>query len=367
MSFDRTKPYNALPKLPPETDIETKAILKICIGAGRALAELKTAGDLIPNQAVLINTIPILEANASSEIENIVTTKDSLFRYSSAEEEATDPAVKETLRYRTALYEGYKSLEKRPVCTATAVSVCRTLRNIEMDIRKVPGTVIAGPVPGGIIYTPPEGEGVIREKMANWERFINETEEFDPLIRLAVMHYQFEAIHPFTDGNGRTGRILNILFLVQQGLLEIPVLYLSHFIISNKSRYYHKLQNVTEEGDWEPWILFILEAIEDTSRWTVEKIRAISRLLNHTCEYVRGRLPKIYSRELVEMTFIQPYCRISNLVNAGIAHRQTASTYLKTLVNIGILREFKVGREKLFLHPKFLNLLTSDENDFPAY
>ena len=181
------------------------------------------------------------------------------------------------------------------------------------------------------------------------------------------MHYQFEAIHPFTDGNGRTGRILNILFLVQQGLLEIPILYLSRFIIGNKSRYYHLLKNVTEEGKWEPWILFILEAIEDTSRWTVEKIRAISRLLDHTCECVKGRLRKIYSRELVEMTFIQPYCRISSLVEAKIARRQTASTYLKALVDIGVLREFKVGREKLFLHPKFLNLLTGEEHNFTEY
>jgi Fic family protein len=367
MSFDRNKPYNVLPELPPEANIETKAILKRCINAGRALAELKTAGELIPNQAVLINTIPILEANASSEIENIVTTTDSLFRYSSAEREARDPAVKETLRYRTALYEGYKSLDKRPVCTATAVSVCRTLRNIEIDIRKVPGTAIAGQVSGGIIYTPPEGENVIREKLANWEKFINESEEFDPLIRLAVMHYQFEAIHPFTDGNGRTGRILNILFLVQQDLLGIPVLYLSRFIIDNKTRYYSLLRNVTEEGEWEPWILFILEAIEDTSRWMVAKIRAISRLLGYTCNYVQNRLPKIYSRELVEMIFTQPYCRIANLVEAGIVRRQTASSYLKALVDIGVLREFKTGREKIFLHPKFFNLLTGDDNSFTEY
>jgi len=367
MSFLRNRPYNELPELPPKADIETRAILKTCIGAGRALAELKTAGDLIPNQTVLINTIPYLEANASSEIENIVTTMDSLFRYSSAEESARDPAVKETLRYRTALYEGFKSLEKRPVCTATAIVVCRILRNIEMDIRKVPGTAIAGAVSGRIIYMPPEGEELIREKMANWEKFINAAEKIDPLIRLAAMHYQFEAIHPFTDGNGRTGRILNILFLVQEGLLNIPVLYLSRFIIRNKDRYYSLLQSVTEQGEWEPWILFMLEAVEDTARWTVEKIRAISRLLDHTCGYVRFRLPKVYSRELVEMTFIQPYCRISNIVEAEIAKRETASTYLKALADIGVLRELKVGREKLFFHPKFLTLLTTDENDFPGY
>jgi len=367
MSFDRNNPYNLLPDLPPAANIETRAILKRCITSGRALAELKTAGELIPNPAVLINTIPILEANASSEIENIVTTTDSLFQYSSAEREARDPAVKETLRYRTALYEGYQSLIKRPISTATAVSVCRTLRNIDIDIRNLPGTAIAGQVSGKIIYTPPEGEDIIQEKLANWGKFINEAEEFDPLIRLAVMHYQFEAIHPFTDGNGRTGRILNILFLVQEGLLQIPILYLSKFLIYNKSRYYRLLRNITEKGEWEPWIIFILEAVEDTSQWTVGKIRAISRLIDYTCNYVRSRLPGIYSRELVDMVFIQPYCRIANLVEAGIAQRQTASNYLKALVGIGVLREFKVGREKLFLHPKFLNLLTGDDNSFAEY
>ena len=367
MSFDRNKPYNLLPGLPPEADVETRAILKKCIAAGRALAELKTAGGLIPNQAVLINTIPILEANASSEVENIVTTTDSLFRYSSAEGEARDPAVKETLRYRTALFQGYQSLKKRPVSTATAVAVCRTLRNIDIDIRKVPGTAISGEKSGEVVYTPPAGEAVIRDKLANWEKFINEAEDIDPLIRLAVMHYQFEAIHPFTDGNGRTGRILNILFLVQEDLLEIPVLYLSRFIIENKEGYYHLLRNVTEKNEWEPWILFMLDAVEDTSRWTVAKIRAVSRLIDYTCGYVRARLPKIYSRELVEMVFIQPYSRIANLVEAGVARRQTASSYLKALVGIGVLKEFKIGREKLFLHQKFLKLLTGDDNSFAEY
>lgn len=367
MKFDRSKPFNALPGLPPEAEIESKSILKKCVRTARVLAELKTAGRLIPNQSVLINTIPLLEANASSEIENIVTTTDSLFRYSSAEAEARDPAVKETLRYRTALYQGYMALSTRPVCTATAVRVCRTLRNVEIDIRDVPGTVIADGTTGNIIYTPPEGESLIREKMANWEKYINEAKEIDPLIRLALMHYQFEAIHPFTDGNGRTGRILNILFLVQENLLEIPVLFLSRYIIKHRSEYYRLLHGVTEKGEWEAWILYMLDALEKTSAWTVAKINSVSELLEHTCKYVRTRLPKIYSRELVEMIFTQPYCRIGNLVEANIAKRQTASNYLKALAEIGVLVEHKVGREKLFLHPRFLNLLTGDSNDFQDY
>ncbi len=367
MNFDRTKPFNELPGLPPEADIESKAILKKCVRAARILAELKTAGKLIPNQSVLINTIPLLEANASSEIENIVTTTDSLFRYSSAEDEARDPAVKETLRYRTALYQGYLALKTRPVSTATAVKVCRTLRNIELDIRDVPGTVIAEEKTRKAIYTPPEGESLIRDKLANWEKYINEATEIDPLIRLALMHYQFEAIHPFTDGNGRTGRILNILFLIQENLLEIPVVFLSRYLIEHRSEYYRLLREVTEKGEWEAWILYMLDALENTSAWTVAKIKAISELLEHTCKYVRTRLPKIYSRELVELIFTQPYCRIGNLVESNIAKRQTASNYLKSLVDIGVLIEHKAGREKLFLHPKFLKLLKGDIHTSQRY
>ena len=367
MKIDRSKPFNELLGLPPEADIESKTILKKCVRTARVLAELKTAGRLIPNQSVLINTILFLEANASSEIENIVTTTDNLFRYSSAEDEARDPAVKETLRYRTALYQGYLALSTRPVCTATAVKVCQTLRNIEIDIRDVPGTVIADEKTKNVIYTPPEGESLIRGKLANWEKFINEAEEIDPLIRFALMHYQFLAIHPFTDGNGRTGRILNILFLVQEDLLKIPVLFLSRYIINHKTQYYRLLRGVTEKGEWEAWILYMLDALENTSAWTVAKINAISELLEHTCKFVRNRLPKIYSQELVEMIFIQPYCRIGNLVESHIAKRQTASNYLKSLVDIGVLLEHKVGREKLFLHPKFLKLLTGDSHTFRRY
>ena len=367
MNYDRARPFNELPFLPPEADIESKQILKKCITAMSALSVLKQAGELIPNQAVLINTIPLLEAKVSSEIENIVTTTDKLFQFASGNEQEADSATKETLRYRHALYQGYLLIREKPVCTATAIEVCTTIRNAQVGVRKVPGTALANPSTNEIVYTPPVGEEVIRGKLANWEGFVNASNDIQPLVSMAVMHYQFEAIHPFTDGKGRTGRVLNILFLIQEGLLDIPVLYLSRFFINHKDRYYSLLREVTENGDWQQWILYVLEAVEETATWTTAKIKAIQDLLAHTCDYVRQRLPKIYSRELVENIFEQPYCRIKNIVEQDIAKRQTASVYLKRLVEIGVLKELKVGKERLYIHPKFLQLLTQDDNSYERY
>lgn len=366
-NFDPTKPYNDLPPLPPLSDIETKAILKRCIGARSALAELKQAAELLPNQTVLINTLPLLEAQASSEIENIVTTTDRLFRLAQMPDERTDPATKEALRYRTALYQGSQALKSRPLCTATAIEVCRTIKDVQMDIRRVPGTTLANDATGEIIYTPPVGESLLRDKLTNWERFLHNETEIDPLIRMAVGHYQFEAIHPFTDGNGRTGRVVNLLFLIDQGLLTLPILYLSRHIIRHKADYYRLLLGVTREEAWEPWILFMLTAVEETARWTTDKIAAIRFLMAHTAEYIHSKLPAVYSHELAQLIFVQPYCRIANLIQAGLAQRQTASVYLKQLCDIGVLQETKVGREKLFIHPKFVRLLTEDPNDFALY
>lgn len=361
-----TRPYNALPPLPPMQELETRPVLKQCILARAALAELRQAAELIPNQAMLINTIPLLEAKDSSEIENIVTTTDQLFQHAHGDG-AGDAATKEALRYRTALHRGFLSLRARPLCTTTAVEICRTLKNADMDIRRVPGTQLANDRTGDVIYTPPEGEARLREMLANWERFLHNQTELDPLIRLAVGHYQFEAIHPFTDGNGRTGRILNILFLIQEDLLTLPILYLSRYIIANKQDYYRLLLDVTRAQAWEPWVLFMLRAVEETSRWTTAKIAAIRALAEHTRQHVRASLPKIYSRELVDVIFEQPYCRIANLVDKDIAQRQAASRYLKDLVELGVLREIKVGKEKLFLHPKLMQLLTRDGNEFTPY
>jgi Fic family protein len=365
--FDPSRPYNSLPALPPKADVETKAILKACIDARTAVASLKQAGALIPNQAVLINTIPLLEAQASSEIENIVTTADALFKYAQLDATQADPATKEALRYRTALREGIDSLRHKPLSTSTAVAICSTISGRPMDIRSVSGTTLTNQANSKVIYTPPVGEGLLREKLANWERFIHNETHIDPLVRMAVAHYQFEAIHPFTDGNGRTGRVLNQLMLVEHGLLDMPVMYLSRYIIRNRADYYRLLLSVTRDEAWENWILYILAGVHETAMWTTAKIEAIRRLMVDTAEYVRAKAPKVYSRELVELIFLQPYCRIQNVVDANLGHRQTASTYLKALADIGVLKEVKVGREKLFIHPKLVALLTSEHHTYKRY
>lgn len=365
--FDPAKPYKDLPRLPPETEVEGRPILKALVDAHSALAGLKQAGHLIPNQAILTNTIPILEARASSEIENIVTTADRLFQFAQDEREPADAATKEALRYRTALRRGVELLKTRPVTTLMAVEVCRTLRGIDIDIRRTPGTALTNLATGAVVYTPPEGEPLLRDLLANWERYLHDAGEVDPLVRMAVSHYQFEAIHPFTDGNGRTGRILNLLYLVEQQLLDLPVLYLSRSIIATKADYYRRLSEVTSAGAWEPWILYVLNAVRDTARWTTAKIHAIRDLLAHTTAHVQKEAASLYTRELVELIFVQPCSRIGAVVNAGLAQRQTASEYLKELCGIGVLHEVKVGREKLFLHPKLLTLLASDEHTFEPY
>ncbi len=359
-------PYNTLPALPPKAEIETRAVLKQCITARAALAGLKQVAELIPNQAVLISTLPLLEARASSEIENIVTTADLLFRHLRNEGQA-DPATKEALRYRSALFDGFKALKNFPLTTRTAEQICTRIKGVEMKVRRTPGTTLMNDATGETIYTPPAGESLLRDKLANWERFMHNETSLDPLIRMAIGHYQFEAIHPFTDGNGRTGRVLNSLFLIQEELLTLPILYLSRYIIQNKADYYRLLLQVTREEDWESWLLYFIKGVEETAVWTTAKIAAIRALSEHTTEYVRTRLPKVYSHELVDLIFKLPYCRIGNLTEAGIAKRQTASQYLKQLAEIGVLNEVAVSKEKLFIHPRLMQLLTRDSNKFKPY
>jgi Fic family protein len=357
-------PYNELPLLPPTADLETKAILKQCITARAALAELKQAAELIPNQGMLINTVPLLEAQASSEIENIVTTTDRLFQFRNADDHA-DPATKEALRYSHALLEAFREMTRRPLSTRTAEQVCSIIKGKEMLVRRVPGTVLSRGEE--IIYTPPVAEDRLRNLLANWEKFLHESRDLDPLIRMSVGHYQFEAIHPFTDGNGRTGRVLNGLFLIQESLLTLPILYLSRFIIQNKADYYRLLRKVTSHNAWEEWVLYMLRGVEETAYWTTAKIGAIRKLTSLTAEHMKAKASKIYSLELVHLIFEMPYCRIQNLVEAKICERQAASRYLKQLVEIGVLEEQAAGREKVFLHPKLLTLLTRDGNVVPNY
>ncbi len=358
--------YNELPPLPPAADIESKAILKKWGLARSALAELRLAGPLIPDPSVLLSAIPLLEAKDSSEIENIVTTNDALFREASLGEHDGDPAAKEAVRYRTALYYGLESIKERPLSSRTTIEICRLVTNIDLDVRSVPVT-LRNRHTGEIIYTPPQEQGRLREMLSNWEKYLHEATDIDPLIRMAVLHYQFEAIHPFEDGNGRTGRILNVLCLIQEGLLDLPTLYLSRFILRNRGEYYKLLERVTSHGEWEPWILYMLTAVHETSTWTTNKIKAIRALMDETKAYVQSAAPNIYSSELIDLIFTLPYCRIANVTEKNIAKRQTASIYLKELSRFGVLEEEKVWREKIYLHRKYLDLLTADEHLFAPY
>jgi Fic family protein len=359
MSFNPLTPYNNLPLLPPLAELESKEILRKAISANRALAELKGAGELIPNQSMLINSIPLQEARVSSEIENIITTNDKLFE-AAAVESVSDPETKEVLHYRTALINGFNMLQVRPLSVNLMIDICRTLKNTEVDVRKAPGTTLSNPATGEVYYTPPEEEGIIREKLDNLETYIHQEDYLDPLIKMAVVHYQFEAIHPFHDGNGRTGRILNILFLVEKGLLKIPVLHLSRYFIQNKNEYYRLLREVTTNGGWATWVIYMLNAVEETAFWTCEIIKAIRDLLEETIIFCRELLPgSVYSRELINLIFVQPYCKIAFLVEAGIAERKTASVYLQKLEGIGVLRSSQLGREKVYINPRLIDLLTS--------
>lgn len=349
-------PYNDLPLLPPKTELETKKVLKQAIASTRVLAELKGRADEIPNQSMLVNAITLQEAKDSSEIENIVTTQDNLFQAFTANTNTTDAQTKEVLRYRQALWEGYSNLRKRPLSTNTFVSIVQTIRENNAGIRKITGTRIASN--NETIYTPPEGEAVIRVLLKNLEDFIHSENGIDDLVRLAVMHYQFEAIHPFSDGNGRTGRILNILYLVEKGLLDAPILYLSKYIIENKNHYYEKLRAVTEQQNWEGWILFILKGVEETAIYTLKKINAINALMQETILLAKEKLPsRVYSKELIELLFEQPYCKVKFLVDKGIAKRQTAAEYLQELEKIEILKSRKIGVENLFLNVRLFEIL----------
>jgi Fic family protein len=360
MAFNPAVPYDELPLLPPKADIETKPVLKRVASAGRALAELKGLGSSIPNQSILVSSLVLQEAKASSEIENIVTTNDALFKAFTASSARIDPATKEVLRYREALWAGFAELSKGGrLTTDLMVRLVGMVVADQPGIRVLPGTVVQNMRTGAILYTPPAGESLIRRMLKNLEEYIHGQDDTDPLVKLAVAHYQFEAIHPFSDGNGRVGRIMNSLFLVSRGLLELPVLYLSRYIIERKAEYYRLLHRVTTRGEWGPWILYMLDAVHATAGATGEKILAIRDLLGRTLDAGRSKLPpRVYSKKLIELLFRQPYTKVQFLVEAGIAERKTAAVYLRELERAGILRSQKVGKEVLFLNVKLFQLLS---------
>lgn len=357
MAFNRSEPYNDLPLLPPGVELESRAVLKQAIAANRVLANLRGLAAKIPNQGMLINSIVLQEARLSSEIENIVTTNDELYRAAADADGKTDPHTKEVLRYRQALYRGFQALKERPLNANLFIEIVRLIKQVDLGIRAVPGTALKNDV-GEVIYTPPEGESRIRDLLGNLEQFIHAENDLDPLVKMAVLHYQFEAIHPFPDGNGRTGRILNLLFLVEKGLLDIPVLFLSRYIIGNRMDYYRGLRQVTEEQDWESWILFMLRAVESTAQQTFDQVTRILDLMESVRERVQREEPGIYSKDLIELIFREPYTKIQFVVDLGLAKRQTASSYLQALAGRGILREQKFGREKYYINDGLLLELT---------
>lgn len=358
MKFNPEKPYNNLPLLPPKNFEETPAILKKLIKAHRALAELKGYTQLLPNKNIILNAITLQEAKDSSEIENIITTHDELFKAIATNAKSINPHVKEVLNYKSALFKGLELVKEKGLITTNIIlQIHEEIEHNNAGIRKLPGTTLKNEATGEVTYTPPDDEADIRRLLGNLEQFINAYENIDPLIKLAMIHYQFEAIHPFYDGNGRTGRILNILYLIKEGLIDEPNLYMSAYIIKNKSEYYRLLRQVTINSDWENWIMFILDAVEKTSEKTLEAEKNIIDLLKKTLEKIKRKLPKIYTSELVEILFMNVYTKIAHLVDAGIASRNIAAKYLKSLEDIGVLKSEKVGREVIYINVELFNLL----------
>lgn len=355
--FDRKIPYNDLPLLPPKADIETKEILRKTISAGRALAQLNGTLLNLPNPTLFLDTIYLQEAKASSEVENIITTNDELYKSLVADRKVENAATKEVLSYKEALWLGLEQLKKKPfITTNLCVSIVQCIKQNNASIRNTPGTTLSN-AKGEVIYTPPGGEKIIREKLANLEKFINENETIDPLIKMALMHYQFEAIHPFSDGNGRTGRILLLLYLKLSGLLNTPAIYLSEYIIKNKADYYKRLRAVTEKNDWENYILYMLDMVEETSGKGLKRLNTITTTMDKTANEIKTKLPKVYSKELVEILFRLPYTKRQHLIDENIGNPKTVGNYLQILEEKRFLKSVKVGKEKLYLNQRLLKIL----------
>lgn len=351
-------PYNDLPPIPKDR-LETPKTLKAAISASRSLARLDAAGPLIPSQTVLLRAILLQEARASSEIENVVTTNDALYRAFDQDPDASDPHTREVLRYGEALWHGYSDIQKgQPIRPSLIINLAQILKGTSIDIRSGHGCQIVNDRTREVVYTPPVGRDQILEMLDSLCRFLQEERGVDPLIAMAAAHRQFEAIHPFPDGNGRTGRVLNILSLVQSDLLQLPILYLSWHIVRTKSEYYRLLRNVTEKDEWEPWITYMLESVETTTKMTLDMLLRVRQTIESAADLAKAEMKRGYSRELIELIHSQPYTRIQAIQEAGIANRNTGSTYLKELVRIGLLESIPMGRSKLFYNHNLVQALT---------
>lgn len=353
-------PFNDLPILPPANEfIESVIILKQLVKSSVALAELKGIIHILPNPEILLNAVILKEARASSEIENVITTQDKLYQALSAKGDQIDSSTKEVLRYREAMLFGFRTIQKKNILTInTVIEIQQILEENNAGIRKLPGTALRNSGTGKVIYTPPDQTDVINSLLSNMEKFINLNEDEIPhLVKMAIQHYQFESIHPFYDGNGRTGRIINILYLIMSGLLDQPVLFLSGYIIDNKSEYYRLLQEVRTNNNWEDWILYILKGVEITAQATINQVTEMNTLFEQTKEQTRKEFPKLYSKELIELLFEHPYSKSEYLENRLSISRITAAKYLKSLEKIGILQSKKVWKETLYIHTALIELL----------
>lgn len=352
----------ALLKL-PLTDmaaLETRAVLKRAAEAHRYLAELKGVAASIPNEAILINTLSLREAKDSSEIENIVTTHDALYKANLFTEAVTDPAAKEVQDYAIALTQSFQTVRRhRLIRLEDILGVQQQLEHNRAGLRRLPGTELKNARTGEVVYVPPQNAREVEDLMNNLVEYINDDSlcDADPLVKMAIIHHQFESIHPFYDGNGRTGRIVNILYLVAQDLLNLPVLYLSRYIIRNKAGYYHHLQQVRETGDWEPWLLYMLDGVIDTAQATIKLIGQIKQLMQKYKQRMRQELPKLYRQELLNNLFNHPYTKIEFVMDDLGVSRITATKYLEQLTAEGFLHKEKIGRTNYFINQPLCALL----------
>lgn len=345
--------------LPSDITIETPEVLKKALEAQRYLSELKGISQTIPNQSILLNTLPLQEARDSSEIENIVTTSDALYKADIEKETRIDHTTKEVQRYALALVEGFNRIKEDGLLTVNdIVAIQKVLEDNDAGIRALPGTNLSNPATGEVIFVPPQHKDIIQKAMTNLEQYINNDELSDvhPLIKMAIIHFQFESIHPFYDGNGRTGRIINMLYLVQKGLLDIPVLYLSRYIVRNKPRYYELLQRVRTHQDWGSWIIYMLEGVKQTSKGTIEDIIQIRDGMQETKHQIRRQF-SFYSQDLINHIFRHPYTKINHLKKDLRVSRPTATKYLDELASAGLLTKHKQGRDNYYINTLLLEIL----------
>jgi len=351
-----------IPQLPLKKDLETKEILKKLTKAHQALAEPKGVAAIIPNQNILLNTLSLQEAKDSSAIENIITTHDELYKSDASTGSFTTLAAKEVYSYAEALRKGFEEIKETDLLINKSIlNIQARLEGNDAGFRKLSGTALKNDRTGEIVYMPPQNHAEIESLMSNLEKFINDDNisDLDPLIKMAIIHHQFESIHPFYDGNGRTGRIINVLYLVKQKLLNSPILYLSRYINKNKADYYRLLQKVRNEDAWEEWVLFMLKGVEQTSQQTTKLIQGMKALMQNHKQKMRSELPKIYSQDLINVVFGHPYTKIDFVVREMKVNRLTATKYLNELVTIGLMKKEKKGRESYYININLFKLFSS--------